>query len=269
MRRRVAIAAVAGAVALGALAIVLGAARARAAGSDGAVELRVSAATTLRRAFQELAPEFEDASGIDVVFNFGASGALARQVEAGAPCDVFASAAPEQIDALATAGLISAEEIATFASNEIALIVPKGNPARVGSFRDLGRAERITTGNPDTAPHGRHALEVLTSLGTLDTLRHKLVFAENAGQTLAYVATGEVEAGIVFASEAESADAVEIVDAADASLHAPIRFVIAPVAGGAQPEYARAWIELVSSRAGQAVLAKYGFRPPPAEGAAR
>jgi molybdate transport system substrate-binding protein len=223
----------------------------------------VSAATTLKRAFEEMEPAFEAANpGVDVVFNFGASGVLQKQIEAGAPCDVFASASPKQVDALVSGGYVSAEDTATFCGNEVAIVVPAGNPAGVSGPQDLAGLDRLTTGNPETAPHGTKAKEWLTNLGLWDSLAPKLVFAENAAQTLDYVSRGEVDAGLVFASEATSQSSVEIAYTAPASeLTSPIRYVMAPTVSTSDSSTASAFVAYVLSADGQATLAKWGFVP--------
>ncbi len=226
-------------------------------------ELHISAATTLKRAFEEMEPVFEAANpGVDVVLNFGASGILQKQVEGGAPCDVFASASPKQVDALVGGGFVSAEETSTFCGNEVAIIVPAGNADGVTGPQDLTKLERLTTGDPETAPHGTKAKEWLGNLGLWDTLESKFVFAENAAQTLDYVSRGEVDAGLVFASEATNQDSVEIVYTAPASeLTSSIKYVMAPTSSATDVAAAKAFVDYVLSADGQATLAKWGFVP--------
>jgi molybdate transport system substrate-binding protein len=134
-------------------------------------ELSISGATTLKAAFTELAPAFEKANNAKLVYNFGASGVLQKQIEGGAPCDVFASASPKQVDALIAAGLISADSTATFASNDLVIIVPAKNPAGITTPADLSKATKLVTGNPDTAPHGTKAKEFLEAQGTWAALQ--------------------------------------------------------------------------------------------------
>lgn len=227
-----------------------------------AAELAVSAAATLADAFTEIATEFEAATGTHVTLNTAASGVLQKQIEQGAPVDVFASASPKQVDALIAAGLVSAEETATFASNTVALIVPAGNPAGIGGFEDLATAQSLATGNPETAPHGASAMQILEALGLREQLEPRFVFAENAAQTVDYVARGEVDAGIVFTTEALGRDDVEIVATAAPETHKPIRYVIVPVGASEQPEAAAEFVAFVTGERGRAILAQYGFELP-------
>ncbi|PKQ38288.1 MAG: molybdate ABC transporter substrate-binding protein [Actinobacteria bacterium HGW-Actinobacteria-1] len=127
-----------------------------AAPTTSRTELRVSAATTLKRAFEEMEPAFEAANpGVDVVFNFGASGVLQKQIEAGAPCDVFASASPKQVDALVSGGYVSAEDTATFCGNEVAIVVRSWFPPATPRALAVRRTSPGSTGSPPATPR-RH-----------------------------------------------------------------------------------------------------------------
>ena len=227
------------------------------------VELNISAATTLKSAFTEIAPAFEEANNVKLIMNFGASGVLQKQVEGGAPCDVFASASPKQVDALIAAGLVSAESTSTFASNDLVIIVPADNPAAIATPADLAKADKIVTGNPETAPHGTKAKEFLTGLGQWDGLASKFVFAENAAQTVDYVARGEVQAGLVFASEVLGNDSVTIVYTAPATAIKPVKYVAAPIKGSSQAALAEKFVAYLSDPAVQKILMDNGFKPAP------
>lgn len=227
------------------------------------IELDISAATTLRAALTELAPGFEGDNNATLVFNFGPSGVLQKQVEGGAPCDVFASASPDQVDALISAGLVSTDATATFASNNMAIMVPAGNPAGIATPTDLAKATMLVTGNPDTAPFGTKAREFLESQGTWGTLKSKFIFAENAAQAVGYVSRGEVDAGLVFASEVLGDDTVEIVYTIPKGAITPVRYVAAPVKGSANATLAEKFVAYLLTPEAQAVLLENGFEPVP------
>ena len=226
-------------------------------------ELSVSAATTLKAAFTEIAPAFEEANNVKLVYNFGASGVLQKQVEGGAPCDVFASASPKQIDALIAAGLVSADSTSTFASNDLVIIVPADNPAAIAAPADLSKADKIVTGNPDTAPHGTKAKEFLTGLGQWDALAPKFVFAENAAQTVDYVSRGEVQAGLVFASEVLGNDSVKVAYTVPVAAIKPVRYVAAPIKDSSAIELADKFVAYLSDPDVQKTLIDNGFKPAP------
>lgn len=230
-----------------------------AAPAPAPVTIDVSAAATLKAAFEEMAPALEASVGVSPVFNFGASGQLQKQIEGGAPCDVFASASPKQVDTLVSEGLISAEETSTYCYNEVVIFVPAGNPAGIHTPEDLTRAQRLTTGDPETAPHGTKSKEWLEAIGLWDALAPKFVFAENAAQTSDFVARGEVDAGLGFASEATGRDDIEVVYTAPAEESRPSRYVLAPLVASEKQAAARKFIEYVLSDEGQAVLAGHGF----------
>jgi molybdate transport system substrate-binding protein len=136
-------------------------------------------------------------------YNFGSSGELQKQIEAGAPVDVFVTAAERQMDALERRGLIVSGGRRTFARNALSVIVPADSRLAVTGPADLLRPQvvRIATGNPKRVPAGQYAEESLRALGLWQFLCAKLVFGKNARQVLEYVARGEVEAGFAYASD--------------------------------------------------------------------
>ena len=166
-------------------------------------EILVSAAISLKNAFEEIGALYEKQTGVRARFNLGASGLLQKQIETGAPVDVFASAGAKQMDDLQAAGFILAETRRDFARNELVLVVPAESQLPIHSFADLARPEaaRIAIGSPKTVPAGQYAQETLTSLKIWDRIQPRLVLAENVRQVLDYVSRGEVEAGLVYASD--------------------------------------------------------------------
>src|SRR5262245_10918142 len=226
-------------------------------------EITVSAAVSLRDAFREINKLYEAQTGARINFNFGASGALQKQIESGAPVDLFASAGIPQMDALATQALIVPETRRDFARNTLVLVVPADSTSGITSFADLN-SEKVTIlaiGNPKTVPVGQYAQQSLTRLGLWQTLEPRLIFAEDVRQALDYVARGEVEAGIVYASDVRATgDRVRIVATAPADTHEPILYPIAVVRAGSNQNAARAFIDIVLSDEGQRILEKYGFK---------
>jgi len=225
-------------------------------------EITVSAAVSLRDAFRELSKQYEERSGSKVNFNFGASGALQKQIESGAPVDVFASAGIPQMDALATRGLIAPETRRDFARNTLVLGVPADSTSGITAFADLGGAKvkKLAIGNPKTVPVGQYAEQSLTRLGLWQGLGPRLILAEDVRQALDYVARGEVDAGVVYASDVQAAGGrVRTVATAPADSHDPILYPIAVVRASGHQDVARAFIDSVMSDEGQRVLEKYGF----------
>jgi molybdate transport system substrate-binding protein len=225
-------------------------------------EITVSAAASLRDAFQEIGQMYEARTGRRISFNFGASGALQRQIEAAAPVDVFASAGAQQMNALADKNLIDRDTRRDFARNELVIVAPQNSPPPLNSFPDLDTAavRRIAVGNPRTVPAGQYAAQVFNNLGLAAKLQPKLILAEDVRQVLDYVARGEVEAGVVYRTDAQVAgSSVRVVAVAPENSHEPILYPIAVVRESRNGQAAREFVELVTGAEGQAVLRRYGF----------
>lgn len=229
------------------------------------VTITVSAASTLKGAFEEIARAYMDSTGESVDLNFGASGELQRQIEAGAPVDVFASASHVQVDALIEGGIVSSEATAALADNELVVAVPRGSVAKIGGAADLQRFSRIAIGNPKTAPVGMFAREWLERAGVWGGLQNALVYAENAGQAYQFVANGEVDAGLLFASDAMREGDVTVAYKVPEQEVGSMMLVIAPIADGPYLSQAERFIEFALSSEGQSILAAHGFRTPESE----
>lgn len=224
-------------------------------------EITVSAAISLKNAFQEIGKLYEAGyPKTKILFNFGASGDLVRQIAGGAPVDVFASAAKKDMDDMNAKGLILPDTRADFAKNRVVLITPRNGKVR--SFEGLASAMvgRIAAGNPRTVPAGRYAAEVFDYYRLVPAIKDKLIYAENVRQVLDYVARGEVDAGVVYSTDAAVRRAeVTVVAEAPESSHKPVVYPIAVVKGTRNVESAKAFISFVKSSEGSKVLEKYGF----------
>lgn len=230
------------------------------AASASATDLVVSAAASLTNAFQEMKPVFEKAHpGTTLVFNFAASGALLKQIEQGAPVDVFASADQETMDKAAP--LLDPSSRVDFIGNALVLVVPSESALAIKTPQDLrgDSVKLVAIGNPESVPVGRYAKASLAKDGLYEDLTPKFVLAESVRQALDYVARGEVQAGFVFASDAAlRADKVTI--AAQIAGHKPVVYPIAVIKASTNKDKAQAFVKLVQSAEGQAVLNKYGFK---------
>jgi molybdate transport system substrate-binding protein len=251
-----------------ALAVLLAIGPAAGAGAAARRELTVSLAISMKEAVEALGRTYVARQpGVGVRYNVGASGDLAKQIEAGAPVDVFVSAASAPMDELERRGLIVAATRRAFARNVLAVVVPAGGAVGVTTPSDLldARVGRIATGNPRTVPAGYYAEQSLRALGLLDRVRPKLVYAENARQVLEWVARGEVDAGWVYTTDValRAARVREAFRPAEAS-YPPIVYPAAVVRASREPALAAAFVELLASAEGAATLARFGFLPPPA-----
>lgn len=228
-----------------------------------AADLTVSAAASLTEAFKVIKTKFEKANpGVTVVTNFAASGPLLRQIESGAPVDVFASADQKTMNQAAQKNLIVPATRIDFVQNALVLIEPANAKAGLAGMAQLTQpgVKRIAIGNPETVPAGRYAKESLTAAKLWEAVTPKLVLGESVRQTLDYVARGEADAGFVFATDAKVAGAkVRVV--AEAPTSTPVRYPIAVVAASKNPK-AKAFVDFVAGPEGQKVLQEFGFKKP-------
>jgi molybdate transport system substrate-binding protein len=158
---------------------------------------------------------------------------------------------------------VSAESTVTFAGNTLVIIVPKDNPAGISGPGDLAKAKKIVTGNPATAPHGTKAKEFLTMHGTWAALQPRIVFADNAAQTLDYVVRGEVDAGLIFGNEVVGNDAVKVVFTVPDGAIKPIKYVAAPLKASKNLDLATKFVHFLLTPEAQKVLVANGFKPAP------
>ncbi len=231
-----------------------------------AQELTLSVAISMKEAVETLGRGFAARqSGVTLRYNFGASGDLQKQIEAGAPIDVFVSAATRQMDDLEQKGLILRDTRRAFARNVLVVVTPADAGRDLTAPSDLldPRVTRVALGNPRTVPAGQYAQESLRALGLWDRLGPKLVFGENVRQVLEYVARGEVDAGFVYATDLPAAGArVREAFRPSEETYPPVVYPAAVVAGSRQPALARAFVELLTGTEGRAVLQRLGFQPP-------
>jgi molybdate transport system substrate-binding protein len=235
------------------------------AGASGAAprgELTVFGAASLRSAFEAFAPTYRAASGLGLVFSFDASSALRTQIEQGAPADVFASADTTNVVSLLEQGL--ATDPVVFACNQLAIIVPAGNPAGITSAADLGRAGVKVVAAGDEVPITSYATQLVANLGIADAYTANIVSREdNVAAVRSRIELGEGDAAVVYLTDAlmsgEAVDQVPVPAGANVSAT-----YAAAVAGSTdQPEDSRAFLAWLTSAAGQAALAASGFLPGP------
>jgi molybdate transport system substrate-binding protein len=232
-----------------------------------AQEVTLSVAISLKDVTEQLGRVFTGAHpGVTLRYNFGGSGSLQKQIEAGAPIDVFLSAGQRQMDELERQRLIVGATRRAFARNVLTVIEPADSRVDIAKPADLleARVTRIVIGNPRTVPAGQYAEESLRALGLWERLQPKLVFSENVRQALDYVARGEVDAGFVYTTDAATrARSVREAFRPPDDSYRPIVYPGAVVAGTRQPALARAFLDLLAGPQGRAVLGRLGFQPPP------
>jgi molybdate transport system substrate-binding protein len=221
--------------------------------------LYVAAAADLMPAFEELGREFEKSTGIHIVYNFGSTGMLARQIENGAPIDLFAAANVEFIDQLERKGLIIPDTKALYARGRITLWLTADSPLRIERLEDLARPEiqRVGIANPDHAPYGVAALEALQSAGVWDAVKPKCVFGENVRQTLQYAESGNVDVSIVALSLSLQSKGRWILIPEE--LHKPLDQTMAVLKRTNREQQARRFLEFINGAQGRPVMRRYGF----------
>ena len=226
-----------------------------------AAEITVSAAASLTNAFNEIKGMFEKQHvGMQVNVNYAASNPLLKQIQEGAPVDVFASADQATMDKAVAAKVVDPATRKDFALNDLVLIVPAGSK-KPAKLEDLKALKRIAIGNPDSVPVGRYTKDSLTNAKLWEAVQPLLIMGNSVRQVLDYVARGEVDAGFVYRTDAKQlADKVDVVMIVEG--HDPVSYPIAVVNTGKDAKMGQEFINFVISSEGQAVLAKYGFSKP-------
>jgi molybdate transport system substrate-binding protein len=222
--------------------------------------LTISAAASLKEALAETETAFKQShANVDFRNNFGSSGTLATQIDQGAPADVFLSAAARPMDELEAKGLIVAGTRRNLLRNSLVLIAPLDS--RLRDFQGLaeGSVRIIALGDPGGVPAGQYGKQALTSLHLFEMLSSKFVFAKDVRQVLTYVETGNADAGLVYASDAQASTKVRVVGTAPDSSHDPIVYPAAVIKGTHNEEAAREFVEYLRSPAARAIFVKHGF----------
>jgi molybdate transport system substrate-binding protein len=224
----------------------------------------VFAAASLSNVLEELGEGFMKETSIPVVFSFAASSALARQIENGAPADVFFPADLEWMDYLERRRLIRADTRESALGNRLVLIAPAGSSVKLKIAPGfplaavLGKG-RLATGDPDAVPVGRYARQALTALRVWDAVADRLVRADSVRSALAFVDRDEAPLGIVYETDALIDKRVRVVDVFPADTHMPIVYPIA-LTGRATADAAR-FVAYIRGPAGDAGFKAYGFTP--------
>ena len=225
-------------------------------------EVYVAAAASMTDAIKEIGAEYEKAHpDVKLVYSFGSSGALQTQIEQGAPADVFISAAQKQMNALDEKGLIDKDTRKDLLENKVVLIVPKDSDLKLDSFADAAgdKVSKIALGEPKAVPVGMYSEEIFKNLGVLDAVKAKAVYGSDVRQVLGWVETGEVDCGVVYATDAAISDRVKVLTEAPADSHKPIIYPAVMVASSKNPEIAKDFLAYLSGDQAKAILTKYGF----------
>jgi molybdate transport system substrate-binding protein len=222
--------------------------------------LSVSAAASLKDALADVEGAYvKSGAHLEFTNNFGSSGTLAVQIDQGAPADVFLSAATKPMDDLEAKGMIVTGTRSNLLRNSLVLIAPLDSPLR--DFQGLAgnSIKTIALGDPASVPAGQYGRQTLLALHLLDQLNAKLVLGKDVRQVLAYVETGNADAGLVYATEAQISSKVRVVAMAPDSTHDPIVYPVAVIKGGHNEQAARSFVDFLRVPAAKAIFVKHGF----------
>ena len=220
--------------------------------------VNLSIAASLKDVMNELTDSFARQNA-DVKFlkNYGGSGALAKQIENGAPADIFVSANIQWMDHLQSKKLMSAPSIGIFAYNT--LVFAGMTEKKVSGLQDLHKLEKIAVGSPKSVPAGQYAMEALKKAGVEKQLEQKLVMAKDVRECLMYAERGEVDGAFVYKTDALLAKQAKILFAVPQNLYPQVTYPMGLTGSGSKNKDAEAFYKYLQSGEARAVLAKYGF----------
>ena len=230
-----------------------------ASGTVGAAdEVHLYAAASLTDAVTELAGTFEKETGHRLVFNFGGSNDLARQIKAGAPADVFFSADAAQMDGLQAAGLVRPQDRLNVLSNVLVVVTPLASSRKLATPRDLLGVDRLALADPEGVPAGVYARKWLESVGLWQPIQGKVVPTLDVRAALAAVEAGNADAGIVYRTDASVSRRVRVAFEVPREQGPAIMYPLAPMAASKKPATA-ALVRYLASEGARAVYRRFGF----------
>ncbi|HSS21794.1 MAG TPA: molybdate ABC transporter substrate-binding protein [Pyrinomonadaceae bacterium] len=225
-------------------------------------ELTVAAASNLTDVFAEIGPRFTSKTGIRVVFSFGATADLAKQIENGAPFDVFTAADSEHPEQLETKGLLTPGSRFIYARGRLVMWLPAGSELKATRIEDITakQFERIAIAKPDVAPYGAATVESLKALKIWDRIESRVIYGQNVSQTKQYASTGNAEVAFIPLALVKPGEGnyIEVKD----ELHRPIEQALGIVKESAKQTDARKFVDFLMSPEIQEYLSQKGYRKP-------
>ncbi len=225
------------------------------------VNLTVSVPASLQNAMKAIEPLYtKQTPNITITYNFGSSGSLQQQIQQGAPVDIFISAAPKQMNALESKGLLLEKTRHNLLENQIVLVSPQ-EQIDLANFQQLNSTQisKVAMGYPESVPAGEYAKEVLTTLNLFHRLKPKLIFAKDVRQVLYYVETGNVDAGLVYATDAKLSNKIKLVATAPPDSYSPIIYPVAVLKDSQNDHSAKHFVQFLLSDSARQVFESYGF----------
>ncbi len=225
--------------------------------------LCISAGVGLKDALYAIQQAYEQQQpAVTIEFNFAASGFLRKQIEQGAPVDLFLAPGRQHLQALLDGGFTDKEHSCALLGNELVLIVSREKQHQIKGFADLNDgAETIAIGMPKLVPVGRYAQQTLSHLGLWNSLLPRMVYGKSVRQVLAYVDSGNADAGLIFASDTSLLQSATVAAVAPDNSHDPIIFSMAAIRDSRQPKALAEFMTFLQSRQAATIFASQGFIP--------
>ncbi|WP_410513712.1 molybdate ABC transporter substrate-binding protein [Paenibacillus sp. BR2-3] len=226
-------------------------------------EIIVSAAASLQDSLDKISIKYEKLHpDIDLVFNYGASGTLQKQIEQGAPADLFLSAGDKQMNALVDGGLITDHKV--LLKNQLVVVIPADSKVKLTTITQLTDKafKKVAVGQPESVPAGQYAQQSLTTKKVWDTLQSKLVFAKDVRQVLSYVETGNADAGFVYKTDALTSKKVRIALTVGTHVHKAINYPAGIVKDTKNLEETKALYSYLQTKEALDIFTSYGFLLP-------
>ncbi|MEH7334808.1 molybdate ABC transporter substrate-binding protein [Neobacillus drentensis] len=231
------------------------------AASEKKVELTISAAASLQNALTDIKADFEKKHpNVTINYNLGASGALQQQISQGAPVDLFFSAAEDKFQKLIQDGLIEKKNGTDLVGNELVLVVPKGSNKGINTFEDLTKSDKVALGTPESVPAGQYGKQTLDKLNVWKSIEGKIVYGKDVRQVLTYVESNNVDAGLVYKTDALTSQKVEIVATAKDDTHDPIIYPVGVIKNSTHQKEAQLFYDYLQNDQSMKTLEKYGFK---------
>jgi len=229
-----------------------------------AAEIQVFAAASLTDAMAEVATAYRAVNADTLRFNLAGSNALARQIQEGAPADVFISADNAKMNSLETAGLLLDGTRRNLLGNTLVIVVGSSSPLAIGSAKSLEQPgiQRIALADPKGVPAGIYAREYLEKSGVWEAIKDRVIPTENVRAALAVVESGDVDAGIVYRTDAAISKAVRVAYEVPLAEGPEISYPVAVLKNSDHPNEARRFLEFLASDRGLSIFKKHGFLVP-------
>ena len=225
-------------------------------------EIMVSAAASLTEAVTEISENFQEETGIEVVLNFSSSGSLQKQIEEGAPADIFLSASKSKMDKLEEKNLIDVDSRKDYLNNHLVLIVSEEYKDEIKSIEDLLESGvKLSVGEPESVPAGKYAKQSLEYYDMWDKLTGQMVYAKTVKQVAQYVESGESPAGIVYMTDTTLLEHSYVNMVLDEESHTPIVYPLAIIKESKNKDIAEEYIDYLQNEESRSIFVKYNFEP--------